>query len=68
MAVLTEDGKVPSESEKLMIVVIGGSREIMHDFRSFVDIRSRKHVESEKQRIALWITSFKAGTKSDRGR
>ena len=34
MAVLKEDGKIPSESERLMREVMGGTRESMHDFRS----------------------------------
>jgi hypothetical protein len=36
MAVLKEEGKVPSESERFIMVVIGGSRESMHDFRRSV--------------------------------
>ena len=37
-----------SESERFMILVIGGNRESMQDFRSFVGIRSREHVEFEE--------------------
>ena len=47
MAVLKEDENVPSESERLMIVVIGGTRESMHFFKSFVAIRSIEHVGRE---------------------
>ena len=53
MAFLKQIGKIPSERERFMIVVIGGNRESMHDFRSFVGIRSREQVEFEKERIAL---------------
>ena len=40
MAVLKQDGKIPSESERLIIVVMGDSTESMHDFRSFVGMTS----------------------------
>ena len=33
------------------LVVVGGSRESMHDFRSFVDMMSREHVEFEEKRM-----------------
>jgi hypothetical protein len=61
MAVLKEDGKVPSESERLMIVVIGDRRESMQDFKSFVGIRSREHVEFEEERMALRTSRVVAG-------
>jgi hypothetical protein len=67
MAVLKSDGKVPSESERLMIVVIGGSRESLHDFRSFVGMRSREHVESEEKRMALRTSRVVASEASERG-
>ena len=47
-----------------MILVTGGSRESMHDFRSFVGIRSSEHVEVE--RIALRTSRVVAGRKSER--
>ena len=50
-----------------MIAVIGGSRELMHYFRSFVRIRSREYVEFEEERIALQISRVVAGGKSERG-
>ena len=67
MAVLKEDGNVPSDKERLMMVVMGGSRESMHDFKSFVGIRSREHVEFEEDRIALRTSRVVAGRKSERG-
>ena len=67
MAVLKEDGNIPSESERFMILVIGGNRESMQDFRSFVSIRSREHVEFEEERIALRTSRVVAGRKSERG-
>ena len=67
MAVLKEDGNIPSESERFMILMIGGNRESMQAFRSFVDIRSREHVEFEEERIALRTSRVVAGRKSERG-
>ena len=66
MAVLKEVGKVPSESDRLIKVVIGDSRESIHDFRSFVGMRSREHVEFEDERIALRTSRVVAGKKSER--
>ena len=67
MAVLKEDGNIPSESKRFMILVIEGSRESEHDFRSFVDIRSSEQVEFEEERIALRTSRVVAGRKSKRG-
>ena len=66
MAVLKEDGNVLSESERLMREVMGGSRESMHDFRSFVVIRSRKQAEFEEERIALRTLRVVARGNSER--
>ena len=44
----------------------GGSRESMHDFRSFVSTISREHVEFEKKRLGLWISMMVVGEKSER--
>ena len=68
IAVLKEDGKVPSERERLMIVVIGGRRQSIHDFRRIVGMISREHVEFEDERMALRTSSMVAGGKSERGR
>ena len=66
MAVLKEDGKIASESERLMREVMGGTRESMHDFRSFVGIRSREQVEFEAERIALRTSRVVAKGNSER--
>ena len=58
---------MPSESERLMIVVIGDRRESMQDFKSFVGIRSREQVEFEDERMALRTSRVVAGEKSERG-
>ena len=68
MAVLKEDENISSESERFMILVIRGNRESMQDFRSFVGIRSREHVEFEEERIALRTSGVVAGKKSETGR
>ena len=65
MAVLKEDGNIPSESERFMILVIGGNRG-MQDFRSFVGIRSREQVEFEEKRIALRTSRVVARGNSER--
>ena len=66
MAVLNEDGNNPSESERLMREVMGGTIESMHDFRSFVGIRSREQVEFEEERIALQTSRVVARGNSEK--
>ena len=66
MAVLKQDGKISSESERLIMVVIRGNRESMHGFRSFVGMTSREHVEFEEERMALWTSRVVAVKKSER--
>ena len=66
MAVLKEDGNIPSESDRLMREVMGGTRESMHDFRSFVGITSREQVEFEEERIALRTSRVVAKGNSER--
>ena len=51
MALLKESGKIPSESDKLIRVVIGISRESMADFKSLVGMRSRSHVEFDAENM-----------------
>ena len=65
MAVLKEDGNIPSESERFMTLWIGGNKESMQDFKSFLGIRSSEHVEFE-ERIALRTSGVVAGRKSER--
>ena len=66
MAVLKEDGKIPSESERLVREVMEGTTESMHDFRNFVGIRSRDQVEFEEEIIALRTSRVVAGENSER--
>jgi hypothetical protein len=60
-AVLKEEGKVPSASERLMSVVIGKRRESRQDLRSMVGMRSRVQVEFEENRIAFRTSIVEAG-------
>ena len=62
---MKRDGKIPPESERLIVVVMGGSRESMHDFRSFVGMTSKEQVEFEDERMALWTSRVIAGKKSE---
>ena len=66
MAVLKEERKVPSESKRLMMLVTGGRRASMHDFRRFVGMISREQVESEEERIASRTSRVVAGENSER--
>ena len=58
---MKESGKKPSDSDKLIRVIIGISRESMADFKSLVGIRSRSHVEFEAENIAFLTSSVLAG-------
>jgi hypothetical protein len=61
MALLKESGKIASESDELIRVVIGISRESMADFKSLVGMRSRSHVEFDAENIAFLTSSVLAG-------
>ena len=62
-ACLKESGKVPEESERLIIVVIGTRREWRHFLRRKVEMKSRGQVESEEARIASETSAVEAGGK-----
>ena len=53
IAILKESGKIPSERDKLIRVVIGTSKASMEDFKSLVGIRSRSQVELDAENIAF---------------
>ena len=61
MALLKESGKIPSNSDKLIRVVIGISKESMADFKSLVGIRSRSHVEFDAENIGFLTSIVLAG-------
>lgn len=65
-AILKESGKMPSDSARLMMVVIGGSRESMQDFKRKVGIQSKEQVELEDSRMAFLTSSVLAGVNSER--
>ena len=66
MAILNESGKIPSDNERLIMIVIGSSRELRHDFNRKVGIVSREQVELEDSRIACLTSSVVARSKSER--
>ena len=66
MADLNSLGKMDSEMERLMRVVIGRRRESRHDLRRHVGIRSREQVASEEDSMAVRTSSIVAGEKVER--
>jgi hypothetical protein len=62
-AVLKESGKVPSEMAKLMMVVIGGSKESRQDLRRKVGMMSSEDEAEEDERIAFLTSWRSAGGK-----
>lgn len=66
-ACLNTAGKLASENERLMILVIGLIRDGRHDLSKHVGIMSRVHVESVEDRIAVCISSGVTGSKCSKG-
>ena len=66
MADLNWSGKIPSDREWLMIVVIGKMRASRQDLRRWVGIESRVQVASEEERIAERTSSTAARENVDR--
>ena len=62
-ACLNWDGKIPSDSERLMSMVMGRSREGRQAFSSLVGMVSSEHVESVEVSIACSISERVAGVK-----
>ena len=56
-------GKVDSEMQRLMRLVMGMSRESRQDFRTRVGIKSSAQVESVEAKIAALTSSGVAGEK-----
>ena len=52
---------IPSLSERLMSLVIGGRRASMQDLRSVVGMKSREQVASDAARMALRTSFVLAG-------
>src|SRR3954464_12842213 len=66
MADLNSLGKMDSEMERLMRVVIRRRRESRHDLRRRVGIRSREQVASEEDSMADRTSSIVAGENVER--
>ena len=58
--------KIPSESARLIMLVIGSRRESRQDFRRNVGIISRAQEAFEDFRIAVLTSSMLAGEKDER--
>ena len=63
MATLKESGKISSEMDRFIRVVIGIRSESMQDLSSFVGMRSREHVELEDDMIKLRTSEVVASGK-----
>ena len=59
-------GKIPSESARLMMLVIGSRRESRQDLSRKVGIISRSQEALEDLRIAVLTSSVLAGEKDDK--
>ena len=59
-------GKIPSESARLMMLVIGSRRESRQDLSRNVGIISRAQEAFEDLRIAVLTSSMLAGEKGER--
>ena len=66
MADLKLSGKVPSVSERLVIVVIGCMRASKQDLRSWVGTESRARVALEENIIAFRTSALVVGEKNDK--
>ena len=64
---LKECGKMPSESARLMILVMGRRRESRHDLSKKVGMISRAQEALEDLRIEIFTSSVFAGGKEERG-
>ena len=64
-AFLSASGKMPSDGQRLMRLVMGATSVSTQDFSSFVGIASRLQEESVEVRINLRISSVLAGEKEE---
>jgi len=63
---LKDWGEIPSESARLMMLVIGSRRESRQDLSRKVGMISRAQEEFEDRRIAVLTSSMLAGEKDER--
>ena len=66
MADLNSSGKIDSEMERLIRVVMGRRKASRHDLRRDVGIRSREQVASEEDSMADRTSSIVAGENVER--
>jgi hypothetical protein len=66
-ACLKDVGKLPSDRERLIRVVIGTISASRQDLRSLVGRRSESQVESEDAAIAFLTSSMVVGIRTSRG-
>ena len=63
---MNESGKMPSESARLIMLVMGSKRESKHDLIRKVGMISRAQEALEDLRIAALTSSMFAGEKDER--
>ena len=63
---LNESGKMPSESARLIMLVMGSKRESRHDLIKKVGMMSRAQEALEDLRIAALTSAMPAGEKDER--
>ena len=63
---LNESGKIPSESARLIMLVMGSKRESRHDLIRKVGMMSRAQEALEDLRIAALTSAMLAGEKDER--
>ena len=63
---LNESGKMPSESARLIMLVMGSKRESRHDLIRKVGMMSRAQEALEDLRIAALTLAMLAGEKAER--
>ena len=63
---MNESGKMPSESARLIIFVMGSKRETRHDLIRKVGMMSRAQEALEDLRIAALTSAMLAGVKDER--
>ena len=63
---LNESGKMPSESARLIMLVMGSKRESRHDLIRKVGMMSRAQEALEDLRIAALTSAMLAGEKDER--
>ena len=66
IACLNEDGKMPSDREKFMILMIVGPSSSKQSFKRKVGIESSSHCLFWEEKLRLWISVKVVGSKLDK--